>query len=56
VSLGCVGASQFLDVFEVFFWVCEGYFFLTGCVFGGVLVPVPREVTEAGPRDVTEAL
>jgi hypothetical protein len=30
-----------------FAWVCEGFLFFAGCVFGGVLVPGPREVTEA---------
>jgi hypothetical protein len=47
VSLGCVGAGQVLAVLEMFCLVCEGFFFLAGCVFGGVLVPGPREVTEA---------
>jgi hypothetical protein len=48
VSLCRVVAGLFLAVLEVVFaWVCEGFLFLTGCVFGGVLVPGPREVTEA---------
>jgi hypothetical protein len=37
--LGCFGG--------VFAWVCVGFFFFASCVFGGVLFPGPREVTEA---------
>jgi hypothetical protein len=47
VSLGCVGASQFLAVLEVF-WLalCRVLLPCTLC-FGGVFVPGPREVIEA---------
>jgi hypothetical protein len=47
VFLGRGVAGRFLICSEGFASVCEGLFFIAGCVFGGVLVPGPREVTEA---------
>jgi hypothetical protein len=32
--LGRVGVGQFLAGLDVFAWICEGFFFLAGCVLG----------------------
>jgi hypothetical protein len=47
VSLGCVGAGQFLAVLEVFWLALCGVLLPGRLCFEGVLVPGPREVTEA---------
>jgi hypothetical protein len=47
VSLGCVGASQFLAVLEVFWLALCRVLFPCRLCFGGVFVLGPREVTEA---------
>jgi hypothetical protein len=47
VFLGCVGADQFLAVLEVFWFALCRVLLLCRLCFGGVFVPVPRQVTEA---------
>jgi hypothetical protein len=47
VSLGLGVAGQFLVCLELFCLVCVGFSFLADCVFGGVFVLGPREVTKA---------
>jgi hypothetical protein len=44
VVLVLVNSWQF---WRCFGWLCVGFFFRAGCVFGGVFVPGPKEVTKA---------
>jgi hypothetical protein len=47
VSLGCVGAGQFLAVLEVFWLALCRVLLPCRLSFEGVFVPGPREVTKA---------
>jgi hypothetical protein len=47
VSLGCVGAGQFLTMLDVFWLALCRVLFPCRLRFGGVFFPGPREVIEA---------